>query len=132
MGVQATVATTELLEREREFGTMSAALARAIAGTGSVLLIEAPAGAGKSALLGHARDQARRRGMRALEARGAVLERDFAFGVVRQLFEHELGALDPASRQAAFSGAAALAAQLLGEGPHDPAHDHGPVRTAYG
>src|SRR5918994_787369 len=52
----------------------------------SVVLIEGPAGIGKSAVL----DESRRRaacGLRQLGARGGTLERDFGFGVVRQLLE---------------------------------------------
>jgi DNA-binding CsgD family transcriptional regulator len=125
MGTSTAVATIELLERERELGRISAALARAADGAGSVLLIEAPAGVGKSVLLARAATDARQRAMRVLEARGAVLEREFAFGVVRQLFEHECSALDPAQRQAAFAGAAGLAAELLDEGARQPAPDYG-------
>lgn len=125
MGISTAVATNEMLERERELGRISAALARARDGSGSVLLIEAPAGVGKSMLLAQAAADARRGAMRVLEARGAVLEREFAFGVVRQLFEHECSALDPAQRQAAFAGAAGLAAELLDEGARQSAVDYG-------
>jgi DNA-binding CsgD family transcriptional regulator len=125
MGISTAVATTELLERERELGRISACLARAREGSGSLLLIEAPGGVGKSALLARAASDARRGAMRVLEARGAVLEREFSFGVVRQLFEHECSALDPAQRKAAFAGAAGLAAELLDEGARQPELEYG-------
>ena len=43
--------------------------------------------------------------MRVLAARAGELEREFPFGVVRQLFEPVLA--DPGRREAAFAGAAA-------------------------
>jgi DNA-binding CsgD family transcriptional regulator len=118
-------AGTELLERERELDTLRAALARARGGSGSVLLVEAPAGTGKSALLARVRTEARQLGLRVLEARGAVLERDFAFGVVRQLFEHELKTLAAAEREAVLAGAAGLAAELLDDSAREPASEYG-------
>jgi DNA-binding CsgD family transcriptional regulator len=124
MGIHS-AAVTELLERERELGVLDATLARVQAGSGAAILIEGPPGAGKSVLLASARAEARRLGLRVLEARGAVLEHDFAFGVARQLFEHELTLLDTAEREAAFAGAAGLAAQLLDAGAHAPGADYG-------
>jgi hypothetical protein len=50
------------------------------------VLVEGPAGIGKSA----ARTQARDAGFRVLSAAGGELETDFPYGVVRQLFEPEL------------------------------------------
>ena len=82
-----TTAGRELLERERELDVLGAALSRARDGAGGVVLIEGPVGVGKSRLLTSARSSARDAGMRVVEARGAVLERQFAFGVARQLFE---------------------------------------------
>ena len=49
-----------------------------------------------------------------LGATGAPLERDFAFGVVRQLFDAELHRADPARRAALLAGAAALAEPVFG------------------
>ncbi len=50
-------------------------------------MLEGPAGIGKTVLLAAARDAARGRGFRVLRGRGAELEREFGFGVVRQLVE---------------------------------------------
>jgi predicted ATPase len=69
------------------------------------VLIEGAAGIGKTRLLGEARQRAEAAGMRALAARGSELEREFAFGVVRQLFEPLLGR----ERRRALAGAAATA-----------------------
>ena len=76
-----------LLERERELKTLRGGLDRACAGEGTLLLIEEPAGVGKTALLREARTAADRAGITALEARSSQLEQPFAFGVVRQLLE---------------------------------------------
>jgi DNA-binding CsgD family transcriptional regulator len=63
-----------LYDREEDLGALDAALAEAVAGTGGVLLIEGPAGIGKTVLL----DQLRRRAigltMTVLTARGGELE----------------------------------------------------------
>ena len=82
-----TTSIPDLLERERELETLGEAVARTREGAGGALLIEAPAGVGKSRLMGSARMLARDAGLQVLEARGAVLEREFAFGVARQLLE---------------------------------------------
>lgn len=105
----------QLLEREHELEAVGGALARAAAGAGGVLLIEGPPGVGKSRLLADARRSARELGIRVLDARGAVLEREFGFGVVRQLFEPVVIPLPAADREQLFSGAAGLAASLLGD-----------------
>ena len=51
------------------------------------MLIEAGAGVGKTALLEAACTIAQREKRSVLRARGSDLERDFAFGLARQLFE---------------------------------------------
>jgi len=98
-----------LVEREAELSVVRRALADALAERGSVLAVEAPAGQGKTALLRALRDQASERGLRVLSAVGAELERDFPFGIVRQLFEAQLRAADPARRTRLLAGAAELA-----------------------
>ncbi|HEX8854064.1 MAG TPA: AAA family ATPase, partial [Thermoleophilaceae bacterium] len=111
-----THAVHHLLEREHELETLSAAAVRAAGGAGGVVLIEGAAGVGKSRLVASARACGRELGMQMLEGRGAVLEREFAFGVVRQLFE---GVVTPGAaerRERVFAGAAGLAAALLGDG----------------
>jgi predicted ATPase len=76
-----------LLERELELRTIDGAIAAARAGSGRSVVAEGPAWIGKSAVLAAARMAAQDGATRFLRARGAELERDFAFGVVRQLFE---------------------------------------------
>jgi tetratricopeptide (TPR) repeat protein len=104
---------TPLLEREEELAGIEAALAGAAAGSGSVVVLQGPAGIGKSRLLVEADARGRRAGVRILRARGGELERDFPFGIARQLFEPALVALAEAERCAALAGAAALAAPVV-------------------
>ena len=96
-----------LLERERELKTLRDGIARARAGDGTLMLIEGPAGVGKTQLVREARAAAEQAGVMPLEARGSELEQPFAFGVVRQLLEPASG--DPAL----FAGAAGPAARLF-------------------
>ena len=76
-----------LLERDRELAAVTAVVDAAAAGRGGTVWIEGPAGIGKTRLVGAAREHARRRGVQVLTARAGELEREFAFGVVRGLFE---------------------------------------------
>jgi len=102
----------DLFEREAELDAVVRAVARAKQRAGGLLLIDGPAGAGKTVLLDAARGAAEAEGLRLLTARGAELERTFAFGVVHQLFDDVIrgGTGDPAEL---FAGAARLAAPVL-------------------
>ncbi len=80
-------ATRALLEREEELAAIERVLGAAASGEGGLLTIEGEAGAGKTALLAAAAELGERAGMRVLHARGGEFERDFPYGVVRQLFE---------------------------------------------
>jgi DNA-binding CsgD family transcriptional regulator len=100
-----------LLERERELATLREGFARAGAGEGTLILIEGPAGVGKTELAREARAAAEDARLLALEAKGSELEQPFAFGAVRQLLE---AVVDGASGHAdLFAGAAAPAARLF-------------------
>src|SRR3954452_10768644 len=96
----------DLVEREDDLGALTELLDGLVGGRSRAALIEGPAGIGKSRLLGALRDGAAERGVRTLTARGSELEREFPFGVVRQLFEP---ALAEVGRDVAFEGAAAPA-----------------------
>ncbi|HZO04773.1 MAG TPA: AAA family ATPase [Solirubrobacterales bacterium] len=101
----------DLLDREPEIQELDARVEAALAGEGSLAVIEGPAGIGKSRLLAEARRRAGR-SMRVLSARGGELEGEFPFGVVRQLFDPEL--TDPERREQLLAGAAAPAAAIFG------------------
>jgi len=105
---------TQLLERSEELARIESALTEARTGRGTFVLIEGPPGIGKTALLAAARTAAAEGGMRVLRSRGAELERDFAFGVVRQLFEPPLAEASELERADLLQAAAGVAAGLLG------------------
>jgi DNA-binding CsgD family transcriptional regulator len=100
-----------LVERERELETLREGLDRARAGEGTLLLIEGPAGVGKTALARAARAAAGRERITPLEAKGSELEQPFAFGVVRQLLEPLIGK-EPGHADL-FAGGAGAAARLF-------------------
>ncbi len=104
-----------VLEREAELAAIADALAPDRAGAGGrTLLIEGPAGIGKTTLIAALERMAERHGYRVLRARGSEIERDFAFGVVRQLFGDVLRTAGEAERGRLLSGPAALAASIFG------------------
>jgi predicted ATPase len=81
------IQVTELVERDAEIRALRRLLARLTAGQGGLAVLEAGAGLGKTALLRHLRGLAADLRCLTLSARGAELEKEFAFGVVRQLVE---------------------------------------------
>jgi len=103
-----------LIERGDELTRVGAVLDRACDGIGSLAVVEAPSGMGKTALLSESRSMAEASSMRVLRGRGAELEREFAFGVVRQLFEPVLAGASAAEREELLDGAAGFAGQALG------------------
>ena len=77
-------------------------------------MLDGSAGIGKTSLVAAALRLAEDRGLQPLVARGGELERDFAYGVVRQLLETPLAAAAPTVRRSMLHGAAALSAPILG------------------
>jgi AAA ATPase domain len=106
------MATDGLLERERELAELDALIEQACEGRGRSAVVEGPAGIGKSRLIAEARSRAERSTL-VLSARGSELEREFSFGVVRQLFETAVA--NPQRRERLLAGAAAPAASVFGE-----------------
>lgn len=80
-------APPDLLERERELARVETVLAAARDGAGGLLVVEGPPGIGKTRILAAAGDRARASGLAVARAAGGELERDFGFGVARQLLE---------------------------------------------
>jgi DNA-binding CsgD family transcriptional regulator len=103
-----------LLERSEELAHIESVLEDARSGRGRFLVIEGPAGIGKTALLAAARGTATDEGMLVLRSRGTELERDFAFGVVRQLFESPLASVSELERAELLQSSAGVAAGILG------------------
>ena len=122
-------AAEPLLERSDELARIESALADARTGRGRFVVVEGPAGIGKTALLAAVRAVAAEDGMRVLRSRGSELEREFAFGVVRQLFEPVLVEASEVERGDLLQGAAGVAAGMLGlpgappVGPFSPSID---------
>jgi AAA ATPase domain len=105
------VATHPLVERHDELARLDAVLGAARSGAGATLVIEGPAGIGKTSLSASVRERAARSGMTVLHARGTPLEREYALGVVRQWLEPVVAG-DP-NRDGLFAGAAQLAERVV-------------------
>jgi DNA-binding CsgD family transcriptional regulator/predicted DNA-binding transcriptional regulator len=97
----------DLVERESEMGALTALVDELAEGRSRAALIEGPAGIGKTRLLTEARSLAKERRIASLGARGSELEREFPFGVVRQMLEPAL--LARPNRTELFEGAAEVA-----------------------
>ena len=104
----------DLLERERELAALAGAIAHARQGSGRVVVVEGPAGIGKSQLLTVAGARARAEGVRVLRTRGAELERDVSFGAAAELFSPTLAGATAAESARLLDGQAGLAASLFG------------------
>ncbi len=115
------LALAGLLERGTEHGALVRALNGLPGGRGQVVAVIGPAGIGKTAVGGMARSLARDTGAEVLRARGSELERRFAFGVVRQLFERTVRSATREERELLFAEAAGAARAVLeGSGTHGP------------
>jgi DNA-binding CsgD family transcriptional regulator len=80
-------AVAVLLDRDGELTELGTRLAEARAGSGRVIVVEGPAGIGKSTLLAAAVQMTRTDGVTVLLARCSPLEQHAAWGMARQLFE---------------------------------------------
>ena len=105
-----------LLERADELAVVDAAIAGARSGVGSLIVIEGPAGIGKTSLLAEGRARAADAGLTVLYARASELEAAFSFGIVRQLFEAAVATAAKEGHSTLLGGAAAQAARLFGTG----------------
>jgi DNA-binding CsgD family transcriptional regulator len=107
---------TPLIERAVELDVLGAAVAGLRRGTGGVVVLDAPAGLGKTALLEHAMHAATDAGCLVRHAAPGPLERHFPFGVVRTLLEGPLRDATDEQRACLLDGAAAAAGGLLLDG----------------
>ncbi|HEX5200702.1 MAG TPA: AAA family ATPase [Actinoplanes sp.] len=127
----------ELLDRQREIAALERQIRAVRAGSGRLIVVEGPAGIGKSSLLGAAVRKTRTAGVRVLRAWAAPLERDAGWAVARQLFRPIRAG--PEWPELAV-GAAALALRVLDPEPParsqsgDAAHAgaHGLISLACG
>ena len=105
-----------LVERDIELAAIGDLIRRATRGSSGVLLVEGPAGVGKTRLLQAVADLARDEPVGLLQARGGELERSFPFGIAVQLFGAAVSALDAEQRATVLSGAAELAVEIIAPG----------------
>jgi DNA-binding CsgD family transcriptional regulator len=105
--------SSSLLEREAQVAALQELAEAAREGGGGFVVIEGTAGIGKTRLLAETRAIAGSAGMRVLAARGGELEGEFAYGIVRQLFEPLLALAPGDLREELLSGPAALVEPLF-------------------
>jgi DNA-binding CsgD family transcriptional regulator len=123
-----------LLERDAELEAVSSAVAAAKRGTGQAVFIEGAAGAGKSALIAAVVAGSDGDGLRILRAAGGELERGFAFGAIRQLFESVVVSAPAAERARLLEGAAAPAERVIDpslDGSAGPAAEFAVLHAIY-
>ena len=121
---------TKLLEREHELAVLDEAIERLGRSEGGAVVFEGVAGIGKTTLLAQARGRAQAAGLDVLSASGGELERDFPYGLVRQLFEPVVRRLAPEVRAEVLTGAAGLATPVVAAGAAEAGGD--PVAVQYG
>ncbi|HLX89986.1 MAG TPA: AAA family ATPase, partial [Acidimicrobiales bacterium] len=112
--------SARLLERQAELDALERHIDEAAAGAGRLVLVEGPAGIGKSELLAVLQKSLASKSVHALVARGAELESGFAFGVARQLLEVPLAAATEEELARWLAGAARLASPLFGGDASSP------------
>lgn len=103
-----------LFERERELHALKGAVNLASEAKGSLLIVEGPAGIGKTRVLAEAAKLGESAGFLLRDARGGETEREMPFGVVRQLFEPLIERASEEDRSAWLSGSAHHALTALG------------------
>ena len=104
--------SVELIEREPSLAAIDSALEQGRAGGGTALLIEGPAGVGKTAVLEEA--QQRAGGFMVLRAGGGEFERDLPLGVVRHLFGQVLWRATDRQRERWLRGPSEIAGSVFG------------------
>ena len=102
-----------LLEREAQLAAADVDLHRLAAGTGRVMLLEGPAGIGKTALLAAIGERARGFGVSVHHASGDDLLSSLPYGVATRLLLPAVSGLEPAARRALMDGPARLGVELL-------------------
>lgn len=118
-------APVDLLQRDDEIAVLEAAVERVARGEGAFVLLNGPAGIGKTSMLRRARDLAEAGGLRTRSAVASELDRSFAYGLVHQLLEADVVASPPDRRAQLLAGGAAHAEVVfdLGQSPVvEPAH----------
>src|SRR5262245_45724603 len=102
-----------MLEREHDLATCLATLHDVAGGHGRFLVLEGPAGIGKTALWRAFLEAASETRVLILAARATELDRDLPFGGVRQLFQPVVAGSGLRRTDHLFRGAAEVTRQLL-------------------
>src|SRR6266576_1397813 len=121
-----------ILGRDAELAVLSAAADAAEAGRGAFVLVEGPAGIGKTTLLRVACARPKVPGPRILTARGLALESGFAYGIARQLIEPVRASAGPGEWDELLDGAAGLAARVFDWAGAGSVEDDVPYATTHG
>ena len=100
-----------------------------MAWAGGLALADGAAGIGKTRLLEAAGEQAAALGFQGLTARGSDLERQFAYGVVRQLFEAAVLDAGSGAATSPLRGPAAYAEPVFGSNPFPADASEAPDRS---
>ncbi|WP_374457323.1 BTAD domain-containing putative transcriptional regulator [Nocardioides sp.] len=107
-----------LVDRDHELAVLRAKLDDLAEGRGGCLLVEGPAGIGKTRLLDELRRLAVGTGVWVRSARSSALEQGFEWGVVRQLFGAGADdAVGQPERYAVFRGLAEVVTRLADDAP---------------
>lgn len=117
--------SVDLPQRDAETAALQAAVDQVARGEGAFVLLDGPAGIGKTSLLRRARELAEAGGLRTLHAVASELDRSFAYGLIHQLLEADVVATTPERREQLLAGGAAHAEVVfdLGQAPvTEPAH----------
>ncbi|GAB2771882.1 ATP-binding protein [Amycolatopsis magusensis] len=113
-----------LFERDAELALVGGALRAATAGESALILLRGPLGIGRSALLQRLPGLVTGSDARVLRANAAPMEQDFAFGVVRQLFDSLLAGTPEEAREHWMTERAGFAKLVFADDAMPPAEAH--------
>ena len=102
-----------VLERERELDAVQAACGTLGSGHGRLIVVDGPAGVGKTVVMSAAADAAAAAGWEVARTRGGELERDLGWGIAADLLDTLLSRRSRAERERLFSGRGRWAAAVL-------------------
>ena len=124
------VTRADLVDRGREVAVLRQMVDELSSGRPGCVLVDGPAGIGKSRLLEEATRLAGAAGARVLSARGSQLERSYGFGAVRQLFEP--CTRDRDTGDTLLAGAAVVARPVFEDGAGDEPVPQGGFAVLHG
>ena len=131
-GSTTTTRTAEpLYERDRELDVLQRVLHRARCGAGELVVVEGPAGIGKTRLLREATVLARSAGMGVVAARALEREQGVPWAVAGRLLTGPVRAAPPEDRARLLAGQAALAAGVVDPSAPRPQDRHSVLRGLY-